>query len=138
MQFFPVRDATLWAAWASIETGDANALPANVFAGPNAPGGVVLTFYQRTKAKERPWFEIADANGTIVRTLRGQVPFDRSDPPKEERAKYYVGNDAGLNRVTWDGSENGPDALARHLVQQRGTGERSGGAPRPLHGAAAR
>jgi photosystem II stability/assembly factor-like uncharacterized protein len=108
VQLFPVRDATLWAAFPSIETGDAGALPANEFSAPNAPGGVVLTFYQRTKAKERPWFEIVDANGKLVRTLRGQVPFDRRDPPKEERAKYYVSNDAGLNRITWDGSENGP------------------------------
>jgi hypothetical protein len=68
----------------------------------------VLTFYQRAKAHERPWFEILDANGKVVRTLRGQVPFDRADPPKDERARWYVSNDAGLNRITWDGAENGP------------------------------
>jgi photosystem II stability/assembly factor-like uncharacterized protein len=108
IQFFPVRDATLWAGWPSIETGDANALPANYFSGPNAPGGAVLTFYQRAKAKERPWFEIVTEGGRVVRTLRGPVPFDRADPPKEERARWYVSNDAGLNRITWDGNENGP------------------------------
>ncbi|HEX3464897.1 MAG TPA: hypothetical protein VHS78_12690 [Candidatus Elarobacter sp.] len=108
VRFFPVREATLWAAWPSIETGDANALPVNEFVGPNAPGGAVLTFYQRAKAHERPWFEILDANGKVVRTLRGQVPFDRSDPPKDERARWYVSNDAGLNRIGWDGTENGP------------------------------
>ncbi len=108
VQFFPVRDAVLWAGWPSIETGDANALPHNFFSGPNAPGGAVLTFYQRTKAKERPWFEIVDANGKVVRTLRGRVPFDPADPPKDERAKWYVTNDAGLNRIVWDGNENGP------------------------------
>jgi photosystem II stability/assembly factor-like uncharacterized protein len=108
VQFFPVRDAVLWSAWPSIETGDASSLPHNFFSGQNAPSGAVLTFYQRTKAKERPWFEIADANGKIVRTLRGGIPFDPADPPKEERAKFYVSNDAGLNRIVWDGSENGP------------------------------
>lgn len=108
VQFFPVRDATLWAGWPSVETGDGNSLPANIFAGPNAPSGAVLTFYQRAKAKERPWFEILDADGRVVRALRGGIPFDRNDPPKEERAKFYVTNDAGLNRITWDGNENGP------------------------------
>jgi photosystem II stability/assembly factor-like uncharacterized protein len=108
VEFFPVRDATLWMGFPSVETGDANSLPANFFTGSNAPGGAVLTFYQRTKAKARPWFEIVDAGGHVVRTLRGGIPFDPADPPKEERAKYYVTNDAGLNRITWDGSENGP------------------------------
>ncbi len=108
VQFFPVRDGTLWAGWPSIETGDANALPANFFVGPGAPSGAVLTFYQRTKAKDRPWIEIVDANGKAVRTLRGAIPFDPANPPKEERARYFVTNDRGLNRVTWDGSEDGP------------------------------
>jgi photosystem II stability/assembly factor-like uncharacterized protein len=108
VQFFPVRDATLWAGWPSVETGDGNALPANNFSGPNAPAGAVLTFYQRTKAKERPWFEILDAGGRAVRTLRGGIPFDPRDPPKDPRARYYVSNDAGLNRIAWDGSEDGP------------------------------
>ncbi|HEY0395898.1 MAG TPA: hypothetical protein VGD01_15465 [Candidatus Elarobacter sp.] len=108
VQLFPVRDATLWAGWPSIETGDAASLPANVFSAPNAPAGAVMTFYQRTKAQQRPWFEIVDANGKVVRTLRGRVPYDPSDPPKDERARWYVSNDAGLNRVTWDGNEDAP------------------------------
>ena len=108
VQFFPVRDATLWAGWPSVETGDGNALPANFFSGPNAPAGAVLTFYQRTKANARPWFEIVDGNGKAVRALRGRVPFDPRDPPKDPRARYYVSNDAGLNRITWDGNEDGP------------------------------
>jgi photosystem II stability/assembly factor-like uncharacterized protein len=122
VQFFPVRDAVLWAGWPSIETGDGGSLPANNFSGPNAPGGAVLTFYQRTKAKERPWFEIADSTGKPVRTLRGQVPFDHADPPKEERAKYYVSNDAGLNRITWDGSEDGPTRWLGTSFQNAGPG----------------
>ena len=82
----------------------------------------MLTFYQRTKAKERPWFEIADASGKPVRTLRGQVPFDRADPPKEERAKYYVSNDVGLNRITWDGNEDGPTRWLGTSFQNAGPG----------------
>ena len=37
VQFFPVRDAVLWAGWPSIETGDGNSLPANNFSGPTRP-----------------------------------------------------------------------------------------------------
>jgi photosystem II stability/assembly factor-like uncharacterized protein len=122
VRFFSVRDATLWSAWPSIETGDANSLPANEFSGPNAPGGAVLTFYQRAKAKERPWFEIVDLNGNVVRTLRGQVPYDRGDPPKDERARWYVSNDAGLNRITWDGTENGPTRWLGTSFQNSGPG----------------
>jgi hypothetical protein len=102
--FFVPREATLWASWSS----DQGATPADRVFAPNAPSGAVLTFYQRTKARERPWFEIVDAGGRVVRTLRGQVAFDPADPPKTERAKYYVGNAPGLNRATWDGSEDGP------------------------------
>jgi photosystem II stability/assembly factor-like uncharacterized protein len=120
VQLFPVRDATLWAGWPSIETGDGNSLPANFYSGQNAPGGAVLTFYQRTKAKVRPWFEIVDANGKVVRTLRGQVPFDRADPPKDPRARYYVTNDAGLNRITWDGNEDGPTRWLGSSFQNAG------------------
>ncbi|HEX3550509.1 MAG TPA: hypothetical protein VHT53_09040, partial [Candidatus Elarobacter sp.] len=108
VKLFPVRDATLWAAWPAIETGDANALPANQFASPNSPSGAVLSFYQKTKAAQRPWIEIVDASGKVVRTLRGRIPFDPADPPKEERGRYFVTNDAGLNRVAWDGNEDGP------------------------------
>ncbi len=106
--FFPVREATLWAAWPSIETGDGGSLPADQFAGPNAPSGALLSFYQQTKAAERPWFEILDAHGRVVRTLRGPAPFDPADPPKDEKAKFVVGNEPGLNRIAWDGNEEGP------------------------------
>ncbi len=123
VQFFPVREATLWAAWPSVEAGDGNALPANQFSGPNAPSGAVLTFYQRTKAKARPWFEIVDANGKVVRTLRGGVPFDPADPPKDPRAKFYVSNDRGLNRITWSGNENGPTRWLGTSFQNAGPTE---------------
>ena len=119
-RFFPVRDATLWASWPSIETGDGNALAANFYVAPNAPSGAVLTFYQAKKAKERPWIEIVDASGKVVRTLRGSYRTD-------EGKKYYVTNDAGINRVVWDGTENGP-------VRWNGTSLQNAG---PLSGAEA-
>ena len=51
-----------------------------------------------------------------------QVPFDRADPPKEERAKWYVSNDAGLNRITWDGNEDGPTRWLGTSFQNAGPG----------------
>lgn len=107
--FFPIREATLWASFPSVEPGDGGSMPSDAFVGPNAPSGAVLTFYLRAKAKDRPWIEILDAQGHAVRTLRGAIPHNPDAPPaKEESAKYYVTNDRGLNRVTWDGTENGP------------------------------
>ncbi|HEY4441168.1 MAG TPA: hypothetical protein VGN14_11985 [Candidatus Elarobacter sp.] len=111
--FFPVRDGTLWSGWPSIETGDANAVPANFGVGPNAPAGAVLTFYQKTKAKARPWFEILDAQGKAVRTLRGSYRTD-------EGKKWYVTNDAGINRVVWDGNEDGPTRWNGTSLQNAG------------------
>ncbi|MEO7038428.1 MAG: hypothetical protein ABI186_00185, partial [Candidatus Elarobacter sp.] len=113
LAFFPVRDATLWASWPSIETGDGNALPQSSFVGPNAPSGAVLTFYQRAKASARPWFEILDAGGRVVRRLRGSYPTDAGK-------KWYVTNDTGLNRIVWDGTENGPTRWLRTSLQNLG------------------
>ena len=111
--FFPVRDATLWASWQSIETGDGNALTNDRFVGPNAPSGALLTFYQRAKSNQRPWFEILDASGRVVRTLRGSYPTDSGK-------KWYVTNDAGLNRITWDGNEDGPTQWLGTVRQNMG------------------
>ncbi|MBV8749675.1 MAG: hypothetical protein JO103_08175 [Candidatus Eremiobacteraeota bacterium] len=111
--FFPVREATIWAGWPSIEPGDGGSLPADKFAAPNAPGAAVLTFYQHAKAKARPWFEIVDAHGKVVRTLKGSYPTD-------DGKKWYVTNDAGLNRITWDGSEDGPTRWFGTSLQNMG------------------
>ncbi len=105
---FPVRTATMWASFPSVEAGDGNAMPSNAFTAPNTPSGAVIAFYQNAKAKQRPWIEILDAQGNVVRTLRGGIPFDPANPPKTDAGKFYVSNDVGVNRVTWDGSENGP------------------------------
>lgn len=120
VQLFPVRDGRLWASWPSVEAGDNGSLPANQYVAPNAPSGAALTFFLRAKAKERPWIEIADANGKTVRTLRGSYKTD-------EGKKWYVTNVAGLNRVVWDGGEDGP-------VRWNGTSIQNAG---PLTGAEA-
>jgi photosystem II stability/assembly factor-like uncharacterized protein len=101
VMLFPIRAATLWASFPSVEAGDGNSLPANQFAAPNAPSGAVVTFYQRAPAKARPWLEILDGHGHPIRTLRGSYPTD-------EGWKYFLTNVAGINRLVWDGSEDGP------------------------------
>jgi len=111
--FFPVREATVWSGWPSIETGDGNALPANFYVAPNAPSGALLTFFQKKKAKVRPWIEILDAQGKAVRTLRGSYRTD-------EGKKWFVTNDAGINRVVWDGNEDGPTRWNGTSLQNAG------------------
>jgi len=111
--FFPVRRAMLWSSFPSVEPGDGGSMPSNFFVGPNAPSGALLTFYQRAKEKERPWIEIVDASGRVVRTLRGSYETD-------EGKKFYVGNERGFNRVVWDGTENGPARWTGTTVQNMG------------------
>jgi photosystem II stability/assembly factor-like uncharacterized protein len=110
---FPVRTATLWASFPSVEPGDGGSMPSNVFVGPGAPGGALVTFYQPAKAKTRPWIEIVAADGHVVRTLRGSFVTD--DGPK-----YWVPNGAGLVRVNWDGTEDGPVRWNGTTVQNMG------------------
>jgi len=113
VSLFSIRDATLWSSFPSVEAGDGNALPSNQFVAPNAPSGAVITFYQRRAAKQRPWLEILDAQGHAVRTLRGSFPTD-------DGRKYFVTNVAGVNRLTWDGSENGPTRWNGTSLQNMG------------------
>ena len=110
---FPVRTATLWASFPSVEPGDGGSMPSNFFVGPGAPGGALLTFYQPAPAKQRPWIEIVAADGHVVRTLRGSYVTD--DGPK-----YWIPNGTGLVRVNWDGTEDGPVRWNGTSVQNMG------------------
>jgi len=104
---FPVRKATLYAQWPPVETGDGGTLPNNYFVGANPPPGALLSFYLRAPARSRPRIEIVDASGHVVRHLAGSY-----DSP--EGRKYFVTNNAGVNRLAWDGLEDPP-------VKWRGT-----------------
>ena len=98
--------------------------PANQFAGPNAPSGAVLTFYQRAKAAERPWFEIVDANGKVVRTLRGGC---RSIRPIRRRTSARSTTSATMRDSTASPgtATRTARALARHVVPERRARDRS-------------
>ncbi len=75
--------------------------------------------------------------GASCARLRGPQPFDPADPPKDERGRYYVGNAAGLNRITWDGSEDGPTRWLGTSFQNAGPASRRRGAAGRVHRAAA-
>ncbi len=98
---FPIRPATLLAQWPPIETGDGGALPNNFFVGPNPPPGALLAFYEPKRAHVRPSAEIVDADGHVVRHLAGSYLT-------AEGRKYFVPNDAGVNRFAWNGMEDPP------------------------------
>jgi photosystem II stability/assembly factor-like uncharacterized protein len=98
---FPPRPGTLWAQWSRIETGDGNAVPANVFAGRNPAGPALITFWLPRKARVRPAIAIVAPNGRIVRHLSGSYKTD-------EGTKFWVSDVAGYNRLAWDGTEDGP------------------------------
>jgi photosystem II stability/assembly factor-like uncharacterized protein len=113
VMLFPIRPATLWASFPSVEPGDGNSLPSNEFAAPNAPAGAIVTFYQHRRAKARPWLEILDSRGRAVRTLRGSYPTD-------EGRKFFVTNAVGINRLVWDASEDGPTRWYGTSLQNMG------------------
>jgi photosystem II stability/assembly factor-like uncharacterized protein len=111
---FPIRPATLYAQWQPVETGDDGALPNNYFVGANPPPGALLTFYQRKRARTRPSVDIVDPLGRLVRRLAGS-----HETP--EGRKFAVSNEAGVNRLNWDGQEDGPVKWLGTTQQNRGS-----------------
>ncbi len=93
---------TAYAYWQlpPVQTGDDGSQPANVFVGDD-PKGALLSFYQAHGAAQPPSIDILDATGNVVRHLSGTHTVDGKDVP-------YVSNDAGLNRVGWDLTEDPP------------------------------
>jgi photosystem II stability/assembly factor-like uncharacterized protein len=71
------------------------------YSGANPPSGAIIDFYQSAKQNAAPVLEIADAGGTVVRTIKGTHKVKDKDVP-------YVSNKVGINRVVWDLHENGP------------------------------
>jgi photosystem II stability/assembly factor-like uncharacterized protein len=113
VMLFPVRTATLWSSFPSVEPGDGGSMPSNFYVGGAAPGGALISFYQAKAAKARPWLEIVDASHRVVRTLRGSYATD-------DGKKYWVPNTKGIVRVNWDGTEDGPVRWDGTTVQNMG------------------
>jgi photosystem II stability/assembly factor-like uncharacterized protein len=71
------------------------------YTGQNPPSGAILDFYQAKPSKGSLEIDILDANGRVVRSLKGTHKVHGKNVP-------YVSNKSGINRVTWDFRENGP------------------------------
>lgn len=71
------------------------------FAGENPPKGAILDFYQGAPQKTPPMLQILDADGRVIRTVKGTHKVKGKDEP-------YVSNKVGINRYTWDFTEDPP------------------------------
>jgi photosystem II stability/assembly factor-like uncharacterized protein len=72
------------------------------YAGANPPNGALISFYQAKPAPGGgPALEILDAKGRVVRRIAGVHEVDGKKKP-------WIPNSAGIVRVVWDFSENGP------------------------------
>jgi photosystem II stability/assembly factor-like uncharacterized protein len=79
-ELFDIRPATRWNLWSK----DGN-LGQRKWAGDNPPNGAIISYYLREQPAGEVNIEIADASGRVVRR------FNR------------VMDEAGVNRITWDG-----------------------------------
>jgi photosystem II stability/assembly factor-like uncharacterized protein len=102
---FPIRQTYRWYASSPINSFS-DGLPANEFAGPNVDYGALITYWLPHAARNLS-IEILDANGRVVRHLRGK------DAPGH----------AGLNRTAWDLQEDGPIRWMGTYEQNRGPQE---------------
>jgi photosystem II stability/assembly factor-like uncharacterized protein len=105
--FFPPRDAYRMWQWSPVNVFANGTLPDNEFVGENPEYGALLSYYLPKAAAHRPTLEILDAHGRIVRHLEG------SDVP----------NAAGINRTSWDLSEDGPERWQGTFKENRGPQE---------------
>jgi photosystem II stability/assembly factor-like uncharacterized protein len=89
---FAPRDAYRMFQWAPVNAFTNGTLPDNVFVGANPPYGALISYYLPAPAKRTPSLEILDARGHVVRHIDGKS----------------VPNVAGINRTSWDLTEDGP------------------------------
>jgi hypothetical protein len=67
-------------------------IPDNIFWGHNAPDGAIINYYLDQPANPAPSIDVMDASGRVIRHLKGkQLP-----------------NQAGINRLSWNLTEDGP------------------------------
>ncbi|MBW7935005.1 MAG: hypothetical protein H3C62_15640, partial [Gemmatimonadaceae bacterium] len=95
VELFDIRPAIRWNMWSR----DGN-LGQRKWAGENPPNGAIISYYLKAQPAGEVNIEIADASGRVVRR------FNR------------VMDEAGVNRVTWDG---------RYEAAAGGFGGRGGG-----------
>jgi len=95
---------------------------------PNPPYGAVISYWLKEAPKAAITLEIADAAGTVVRTLSSvakPTKCGKDDPDEpEEEAKPALTKDAGLNRIVWDLRHEG----ARRIPSKLDAGDPERGA----------
>ena len=96
---FAPRTAYLFSLWEPEQPGAGTSAPLGAFAGENPAYGAILSYYFRAKSKRAPTIEVVDSTGRVVRHLG-----------KDDG----VTSVAGVNRVAWNITEDGP-------VKWRGT-----------------
>ncbi len=103
---FPVRDAYRMWQWAPVNTFTDPKIPSNEFVGPNAPYGAIVT-YSLASVPKTASIAILDSSGRAIRHL------ESDDVPKR----------AGINRTSWDLSEDGPAKWTGTYKENRGPDE---------------
>ena len=71
------------------------------FAGDNPPKGAIVDFYQGAPQKSPPQLEVLDANGRVIRTVKGTHKVKGKDEP-------WISNKGGINRYVWNFTEDAP------------------------------
>ncbi len=71
------------------------------FSGENPGRGVIIDFYQSAPQRSAPTLQILDANGHVLRTVKGTHKVNGKEEP-------FVSNKTGINRYVWDFTEDPP------------------------------
>ena len=104
--FFAPRDAYRMWQWSPVNVFASGTLPDNEFVGENPDYGATFSYYLPKAAARRPAIDVV-AGGRVVRHL------DEKDVP----------NHAGVNRTSWDLSEDGPERWQGTFKENRGPEE---------------
>lgn len=102
---YPPRDAVRMWQWPPVNTFSDPKVPPNEFVGPNPPSAIVTYYFAR--APKSAAIAILDANGKTVAHLESA----------------NVTKHAGINRTSWDLTEDGPVKWSGTYEENRGPGE---------------
>ena len=109
---FEPRTSYAYYAYPLVIVGTGNAVDANAFVGPN-PDTAYISYYLERPAAAPLAVEIADASGRTVRRFSGT----------DDDGKPLVPNEAGVNRLSWDGMEDPPVKWRSARPWNRGPGD---------------
>ncbi len=78
--------------------------PKSPVAGQNPPSGAIIDYWLKEKPKDELKIEIMDAAGKVIRSYSSKKLKERDAPPDpdDEKLKFEIEPDEGLNRFVWD------------------------------------